>query len=95
MAIRAGGACKADTAKVCGGITSASCPTGASCNAQVAKKQDCNGLNQGTCWQLPTSCPLSVGGRARACGVGTTACSDLCSAIRKQTQWWDDGSCPQ
>jgi hypothetical protein len=94
MAIRAGGVCQSDVAKLCGGVAGAPCPAGDSCNVQVSKKSECNALAQGVCWQLPTTCPNTAGGRSRPCGVGTLACTDACNAIRKQTQWYDDGSCP-
>jgi hypothetical protein len=60
------------------------------------KKQDCNVADPGgECWQLPATCPIVVvGGRARPCLGASIACSDECQAIRKEIQWYEDGSCP-
>jgi hypothetical protein len=64
---------------------------------QVSKKSECNASGgTGTCWGMPSSCPLvTIGGRSRPCGAAVVSCLDECSAIRKQSQWYDDGSCPQ
>lgn len=94
MAIRGAGACALGTAKTCG--AGAPCPNGGSCNLQVPKKSECNGGTTGSCWVLPATCPaVVVGGRSRPCGAAVLTCTDDCTAIKKQTQWYDDGSCPQ
>lgn len=97
MAIRSGGACKADTGKVCGGLSGASCPGGGSCNMQVAKKSECNTSDgAGLCWILPSQCPaIAIGGRSRPCGAAAVTCTDDCTAIKKQSAWFDDSTCPQ
>lgn len=97
MAIRTSGVCKVDSAAFCGGIAPIGCPNGASCNMQVEKKAACNQSDgQGTCWGLPTTCPIVVvGGNARPCGSDAVTCATDCTAIRKGITWYQDNSCPQ
>ncbi|MBX3228540.1 MAG: hypothetical protein KIT84_07800 [Labilithrix sp.] len=93
MSIRSSNACPADNAVRCGGLVPSTCPGGTSCNMQVRNKAECGGIGpSGACWKLPPSCgaPSTSNLRARPCGNGTPACADVCIAIQKQVQWYDD-----
>jgi hypothetical protein len=67
------------------------CPTGLTCNVEVAGVADCSPLAQGVCWGIPSQCPTD-GPQAKACTDGS--CQFTCSLIASQHSWYDDGMCP-
>jgi hypothetical protein len=77
----------------CGGFIGLSCPSGTYCNYQVDDPSMCFVSDQGgTCWALPTVCPAAP--VARACGNGTSACSDECTLMKGSGAWYEDAGCP-
>jgi hypothetical protein len=92
MSIRGSGACGGVLpALVC---TGAGTCAGAKCNMHYAQKSSCNQAPQGTCWMPPTTCPVTVGSKTRACGAAIGVCSDDCPLIKSETAFFDDANCP-
>jgi hypothetical protein len=90
--IKASGQCGTTDQAVCGGVSTAKCPNGGSCNEVVKNKTSCLPSTEGTCWNLPTACPIGAAVRSRPCL--STTCTDVCTAIHNGAQWYDDSSCP-
>jgi hypothetical protein len=94
MSVASAGAC--EKGLTCGGFAAMYCPATSFCNYQIPDKNSCGGADlSGTCWVLPTVCPVAVGfgPQTRACNAAT--CVDQCTLIRQQTLWYADGSCPK
>jgi hypothetical protein len=90
--LKSSGQCASGDQAVCGGVSTAACPNGGSCDISVKNKTSCLPTAQGACWNLPTACPIGATVRSRGCVSGT--CTDACTAIRSGAEWYDDGSCP-
>lgn len=92
MAVSHGGACSAQEGVAC--TKQVLCPTGLSCNAEVANQAACVPVPQaaGFCWRVPLGCDAN--GPVRGRGCLNAVCADRCSLIQGQNPWHPDATCP-
>jgi hypothetical protein len=81
------------SAASCGGTSGATCPDAdASCAKLLPSASACTANPEGTCWFVPTNCPVGGGGAWTPCAGG--ACADTCTAIRSGAVHSRTTSCP-
>jgi hypothetical protein len=88
-----GASCPKLTAVSCNSIN-VSCSGGHYCNLGVATSQQCSASVTGTCWALPSNCPV-IAGQYSVCGGSSNAdCFNACNVIKDEVPFYFDSRCP-
>jgi hypothetical protein len=93
MAVAASGECVTGTP--CGGSGNVQCAAGQSCNIALDGPAACGPDASGTCWGMPTDCPIGIGfGANRSTCDGDPWCTESCAIIKSGEPWFSDDTCP-
>jgi hypothetical protein len=96
-AVRAAGACTQPHQASCGGLIYHPCPNEARqyCDHGRDDQVGCGGADMpGVCWAMPTQCPLIMFSQERQCVSLGGTCLNRCEAIKDETPYFHDQSCP-
>jgi hypothetical protein len=72
------------------------CAAGQACNIRIqTPATDCSTVTaSGTCWRMPTQCPLTIGAGTTTNCDKSVWCGDDCAAIKASKPYFTDNTCP-
>jgi hypothetical protein len=74
--------CGFESGRECGGPSGGTCPSGTYCAYFFARPGPCPPFVPGSCWAIPSACPISGMSAWDSCD-STEKCIDRCTAIRQ------------